>query len=258
MNKTKRYTGLVFILLLLVVQSVYAFDIPPRPNPPRLVNDYANVLSPDEVQRLEEKLDRYSDSTSNQIAVILVSTLGGDDIVQTAYKIGDSWGVGGKNQDNGIIILVAVNDHELTIQTGKGMEGPIPDVIAKRIIDNIIAPEFRNNNYYEGLDKATDAIIKLAAGEFVDELGDQKPASKFPMPLLIIIIIIILMIISRIGRGGGGVISGRGSMLGPLIWGAMLGGGRGGGGFGGGGGGGGGFGGFGGGSFGGGGARGGW
>jgi uncharacterized protein len=255
MNSRRTFSVVFLFLLFIGTRGAFAFDIPPRPNPPRLVNDYANVLSSSENQALERKLVDYSDSTSNQVTIVLIRSLGGDDIVQTAYKIGDAWGVGGKKQDNGVVILAAIDDHEVTIQTGKGMEGPIPDVIAKRIIDNIIVPNFRNNNYYQGLSQASNAIIKLAAGEFVDELGDQQQSPRMSTLLAIIIIIIIIMIISRRNRGGGrGYMGRRGVFFPPVFWGG--GGGFGGGGFGGGGGGG--FGGFGGGSFGGGGASGRW
>ncbi len=255
MNKSNSCFFL-FLLFIIVRQSTFAFTIPARPNPPRLVNDFANVLSPDENQLLESKLVAYSDSTSNQIAVVIVPSLDGDIIEQVAYRIGDSWGVGGKNQDNGMVILVAVDDRQVTMQTGRGMEGPVPDITAKKIIENIIVPEFKSNSYYAGLDKATDAIIKLAAGEFVDEL-ENKPADEgLPAGLIFLMIIIILLILSRRNRGGGGILSRRGSFMGPILWGGGLGRGFGGGGFGGGGGGG--FGGFGGGSFGGGGASGRW
>ncbi len=243
-------------------------EVPAKPD--HLVDDLAGMLSADEQAQLEQKLDRESDSTSNQIALLIIEDLNGYDISSLAFKIGDAWGIGGPNQDNGVLILVSQNDHAVFIATGKGMEGPIPDVTAKKIVDNIIVPQFKSGNYYQGLDEATSAIIKLAAGQFVDELQNKQTSTNgFPMGALPVIIIILLIIFSRINRGGrGGVISRRGFSPVPWILGGMLGrglgrgGGFGGGGFGGGGfgggGGGGGFGGFGGGGFGGGGAGGRW
>ena len=234
-------------------------EVPPKPN--HLVDDLAGMLTPDEADRLERKLVAESDSTSTQIAILTIESLNGYEIAQLAFKIGDAWGIGGPNQDNGVLILVSKNDRSVFIATGKGMEGSVPDVTAKRIVDNIIVPSFRNGDYYKGLDEATDAIIKLAAGEFVDELENKGP-EKIPLGLIIVIIIIILLIISRINRGGrGGYIGRRGFRPSPWFWGGLGGGFGSGGGFGGGGGGfsgGGGFGGFGGGSFGGGGAGGRW
>lgn len=251
----KQYLLCLLVLLSAGWQLALAFDIPPRPEPPRLVNDIAGILSNDQTDRLETKLDDYSDSTSTQIAIVTIVSLDGSDIAQTAYRIGDAWGVGGKNQDNGVVILLSRDDRSIWIATGKGMEGPIPDVTAKKIIDNIMLPNFRNGDFYSGLDQGTDAIMKLASGEFVDELGDQQQQDKIPLFVIIIIVIIILFIISRNNRGRGGRYISRGGTFTPWYWG---GGGFGGGGFGRGGGGGGGFGGFGGGSFGGGGAGGRW
>ncbi len=257
MNKLKHFLLSVMILLTTGWYCM-AFDIPSRPQPPRLVNDFAGMLSSEQADRLETKLDDYSDSTSTQIAIVTIVSLDGSDITQTAYRIGDAWGVGGKNQDNGVVILLSRDDRSVWVATGKGMEGAVPDVTAKKIIDNIMLPSFRNGDFYSGLDEGTDAIMKLASGEFVDELGDQQSQDKIPLIVIIIIIIIILFIISRNNRGRGGRYISRGGTFSPWYWG---GGGFGSGGFGGrgfGGGGGGGFGGFGGGSFGGGGAGGRW
>ncbi|MEO6166781.1 MAG: TPM domain-containing protein [Chitinophagales bacterium] len=247
MNRLFKVALFSSLLLMAGWNTSIAFDIPARPNPPRLVNDLANMLSAGQADQLEQKLVAYSDSTSTQIVIITIETLDGNDISQTAYRIGDAWGVGGKNQDNGVVILLSKLDRNVFIATGKGTEGPIPDVSAKRIVENIFIPNFRNGDYYKGLDEGTDAIMKLASGEFVDEIGDQ-PEKKLPLMAIVIIIIIILFIISRNNRGGGGRYISRRGTFSPWIWG--------GGGFGGGGGGG--FGGFGGGSFGGGGAGGRW
>ncbi|MEP7128510.1 MAG: TPM domain-containing protein [Chitinophagales bacterium] len=254
MNKLSRFLLIFMLLLTAGWKFSMAIDIPARPDPPKLVNDFAGMMSREQADQLERKLDDYSDSTSTQIAVVTLVSLEGSDITQTAYRIGDAWGVGGKNQDNGIVILLSKEDRDVWIATGKGLEGPVPDVTAKKIIDNIMLPNFRNGDFYTGLDQGTDAIIKLAAGEFVDELGDQQQNDKIPFIPIIIIVIIIIFIISRNNRGRGGRYMSRGGTFTPWIWGGGLGG------FGGGGhsGGGGGFGGFGGGSFGGGGAGGSW
>lgn len=258
MNKLSGITLLLLLLSFASWQISLAIDIPPKPNPPRLVNDFAGTMSQDQSDRLEQKLVAYSDSTSTQIAVVTITSLEGSDITQTAYRIGDAWGVGGPNQDNGVVILLSLQDRSVWIATGKGMEGPVPDVSAKRIIENIMLPNFKNGDYYAGFDQGTDAIIRLAAGEFVDEIADESE-SKTSLIIFVIIVIIILFIISRNNRGRGGRYISRGGTFGsPWIWGGGGFGGFGGGGGGGFGGGGGGFGGFGGGSFGGGGAGGRW
>ena len=103
---------------------------------------------------LEQRLDAFDDSTSNQIAIVTIPTLGDYDIETYANKLFRTWGIGSAKHDNGILILVAVNDHKMRIEVGRGLEGAIPDVTAKDIIDNDLAPNFRENNYYRGFDEA--------------------------------------------------------------------------------------------------------
>ena len=256
---------LVFTLLMASLLAG-AQTIPAKPNPPRLVNDYAHVLSPGEVDELERKLVAYDDSTSTQVAVVTVESTGDYPIEDYARKILRDWGVGNKKTNNGIVLLVAIRDHRVRIETGGGMEGSIPDITASHIIQDNIVPNFRADNYYKGLSDATDAIIKAAAGEYKAPEDYRKRGSKDAGGAIItaiIIFIIIFFILSRMGGGGGGggMMTRRG--FSPWIAAALLnnwGGGGGGGGGGGwsGGGGDGGFGGFGGGSGGGGGASGSW
>ena len=243
-------------------------SIPPRPNPPRLVNDLAGVLQPEQRDDLERKLDALDDSTSNQIAIVLINTLNDYPIEDYSVKLFRSWGIGNKKTNNGVLIVAAINDHKVRIEVGYGLEGAIPDITANDIIDNDIVPSFKEGNYFRGLNTATDDLGKAAAGEYhvARQRKDNNNDSGGGGSVLgiIIIVIIILVILRSSGRGGGGgMVSRRGyGGLGPLFWASMLGSGnRGwgssGSGFGGGGGGGG-FGGFGGGSSGGGGASGSW
>lgn len=264
MNGMKRLLFFVLLLIAACSQAQVEKIIPPLPNPQRLVNDYTKTLTPDQVQALEEKLETYNDSTSTQIAVVIMQTVGDYPLEDVALGILRTWGVGGKEHSNGVVILVAKDDHKVRIETGYGLEGAIPDVTAKSIINNSITPNFREGNYYRGLDMATSDIIKAAAGEYKAPAGSGKKKSSgrgVGIGALFIIMIIIFSIIGGGGRGRGGMISRRGfgDIATGMILGSLLGGGRGGGGGGGwSGGGGGGFGGFGGGSGGGGGASGSW
>jgi uncharacterized protein len=254
------------LLPLLIFTSLFttAQNIPAPPNPPRLVNDFAHVMTPDQIEELESKLVAYDDSTSIQIAVVTVPTTGDYAIEDYALKILRDWKVGNKKTNNGMVILAAIQDHKVYIATGYGMEGSVPDITAKEIVENEIVPNFKQNNYYRGFDLAADAIIQASRGEYVAPAGynqrGRHGSGGGNIIGIIIFVIIILVLISRGGGKGGGIFSGSGVL--PFILGSMLGsGGRGGGGFGGGGfggGGGGGFGGFGGGSGGGGGAGGSW
>ena len=245
--------------------------IPSRPNPPRLVNDLSGTLQPEQRDELERKLVALDDSTSNQIAIVLIKTLNDYPIEDYSVNLFRSWGIGNKKTNNGVLVIAAIDDHKVRIEVGYGLEGAIPDITANDIIYNDIAPNFKTGNYFRGLDIATDDLSKAAAGEYhtARKRNDNNDEGGGGGSILgIIIIIIIILVIIRGGRGGrgGGMISRRGyGGLGPLFWASMLGSGSrgwgsdsGGGGFGGGGGGGGGFGGFGGGSSGGGGASGSW
>ncbi|MFY0253572.1 TPM domain-containing protein [Chitinophaga sp. 30R24] len=247
----------LFIMAGLLAQ---AQNIPPRPNPPTLVNDFAGILLKNEDDALEQKLVAYYDSTSTQITIVTLKSVGDYDISQVSLKILRDWGIGTKGKNNGILILVSVEDRKIRIETGYGMEGAVPDAIANDIINQILKPAFRQEHYYEGLDAAVDAIEKAAAGEYkADSKQGKSGLGIGEIFLLIIIVVIIISLFSRGGgggRGGGGTTyNRRGGWIWPVI--GMGGFGGGGGGWSGGGGGGG-FGGFGGGSGGGGGASGSW
>lgn len=239
--------------------SAFGKEPPPAPNPPRLVNDFVGILSRSQVAALERKLVAYDDSTSTQIAVVIENSLEGDDIFEYSIRLAEKWGIGRKGKDNGVLVYIAIKDRKIYIQVGYGAEGFLPDVMARRIIDQIIAPKFRKGKYYQGLDRATDVIMKLGSGEYEN---DEVYRDGFPFEVLIFIIIFIIIVILISKGGGGGYYRGGRYNSGGGGWIIMgPGSGRGGGWNGGGGGGGfggGGFGGFGGGGFGGGGAGGGW
>ena len=244
--------------LLFILTMVFSFCasaqmekvIATRPSPPELVNDYTKTLTAQQEATLEAKLVQYDDSTSNQIAVVVVESTDNYSIEDAAIELGRKWGVGNKEFNNGIVVLVAKGDRKVTIQAGYGLEGAISDLIAKSIIDNEITPNFKQGNYYRGLDEATDNIIKAAEGRYKAPANyGSKKKKGISISTIIIIIIILIVIFSGAGPGGGTYVS-RGG------FGGWSGGGGGSGWSGGSSGGG--FGGFGGGSFGGGGASGSW
>jgi uncharacterized protein len=155
--------------LLFCINVSWAQTIPSRPNPPRLVNDFANVLSAEEEQALERKLVRFDDSTSTQIAVITINTLDGYGVEEIAHKFLRDWGVGRKEKNNGVVILAAIQDRKINIQTGLGMEGALPDLVCKRIISSQIIPAFKRQQYYEGFENATTDIIKISKNEYTND-----------------------------------------------------------------------------------------
>lgn len=264
----KRLLTLLFLICTFGAgaQTVSNFvrDSIAKPNPPRLVNDFAGALTPEQRDALERKLVAYDDSTSNQIAIVTVNSVGDLSIDDVALEILRQWGVGGQaGKDNGVVVLAAIQDRKIWIATGYGLEGSVPDITAKNIVENDIVPAFREGNYYRGFDNATSSIIRAAAGEYKAPANYRNRSTGGGLSLgkIIFAIIIIIVVMNMFGGGGrgGGFMSRRGyrGFGGPVFFPGSFGGG--GGGFGGGfGGGGGGFGGFGGGSGGGGGAGGNW
>jgi len=262
-NNPKKMLKKIFLslLLILVGYAVFSQSFPPRSN--TLVTDYTNTLSATDLQQLESKLVTFDDSTSTQIAIVIIKSVGQNDISEYGAGLGRAWGIGQKGKNNGILILIATDDHKVTIQTGYGAEGAVPDVITHEIIENDITPHFKQGDYFGGLSLASDDLMKYMKGEYKSaDRSQPESGTGWGAIIIVIIIVIVVIIIVFRGRGGGGqIIGGRGGAS-PFWWflgGAALGRSSGGwGGFSGGGGNNGGFGGFGGGDFGGGGSSGSW
>jgi uncharacterized protein len=251
----------LFFFLLSIFSSLAQTDgIPEPPTPPRLVNNYSatGFLSPEEGQRLEQKLDAFADSTSNQIVIVIIDDLGGMEPWEFATKLGNKWKVGQAKSDNGIIILIqpsgGAGQRKYFITTGKGLEGAIPDITCRQIEQNELVPYLKAGKSFEALDRTTNVLMALAKGEYNSDEYAKKAQKNLPIGIIIPLILIILFIIFRSSKGGGdgGLTMGAAGFL----LGSGFGGNRGGGGFGGGSSGG--FGGFGGGGFGGGGSGGNW
>ncbi len=258
---------ILWVALVLCINTAFSQEIPERSG--TLVTDYTNTLSSSDKAQLEHKLVAFNDSTSTQIAVVIMQSTGEYDINQYGAALLRKWGIGSKEKNNGILVLVAMKDRKMSIQTGYGAEGAVPDIVTQQIIQNDMKPHFKENDYYGGLDAATDNIMKFMKGEYKADAKKGKGDGS-PIGFIVIIVIVVLIIIfrKRGGGGGGGRIIGSRGGASPFWWflaGNMLGGGGrssgsdwggfSGGGFGGGGGG---FGGFGGGSGGGGGSSGSW
>lgn len=246
---------LFWVCLLLVLCSTIKAQIPSKPYPPRLVNDFTNTLSYSEIETLERRLVAYNDSTSTQFTVVLVDDLHGMDVAQFATQLGHDWGVGQGAKDNGAVILVKPKNEkgngQVNISPGYGLEPYITDAAASAIIQKEMIPYFKENDYYQGIYNAVTVMMDLCSGKFTADDYTNGDGSGSIIALIIIIIIIILVIKSS----GGTTYSGGGSnghvifMPGPGSFGGGSSGGFSGGG---------GFGGFGGGHFGGGGASGSW
>jgi uncharacterized protein len=262
------YQSVVITLLTLFLSfgNVNAqYQIPELPSFQTSVYDYVNLLSAVEKDNLEQKLIRYSDTTSTQIVVITIASTEGENINYLAAQWGQKWGIGGtKEKDNGILIVLAKSDRKIAISTGYGVEFLLTDALSKRIIERDIIPYFKQNDYPGGLNRGVDAIFEVLKGKYKGKR--QTTSSGFPFETLFFLfffLVIFIIAISKHKTGGKGGNRGNTSAGGSLLQAIILSnigrgsyrsasggfGGIGGGGFGGG---------FGGGGFGGGGASGGW
>ena len=195
------YALVLFILVIPAAISAQTF--PGRPSPPRLVNDYTNTLKPEENEALERKLVEFDNTTSTQIVVVILETLDGYPAGDYTIKLGEEWGIGQKEKNNGAVLLAAMKDREVFIATGYGLEGVIPDALAKRIIEYDIKPYFKQARYYEGLNRATDSMIALAKGEYTAD-RHRKPDVpiyfRIPWFFIIFFIIFLIIIVGRAKR----------------------------------------------------------
>lgn len=255
--------------LTIILVAVFSFvavayaEIPDRPNPPKLVNDFAGVLNSNENSQLEGALVRFASESSTQIVVVTVADLEGRDPGDYAVRLGEKWGVGQKGKDNGIIVLVKPKKGnqkgQVFIATGYGLEGVLPDAIVNRtIVDNEMIPHFKQDDYFGGLVSGIKVMMDITKGEYTAE-NYQKNVKAEQGSAVPFFIFIVVIIISFFGRGRRRRFYSPGRSL-PfwLAMGMMSGGRSSGGSFGNFSSGGGGFGGFGGGGFGGGGAGGSW
>ena len=256
----KRFIFSLFLIFGFIIKA----QVPGKPAVLYPVYDKANLLSESEKDALNQKLIKFSDSTSTEIEVIILPTTSGEDVNYLATMYGEKWGIGQKGVDNGVVFLIATEDHTMSIQQGRAVEQYLTASVAGQILDYLVTPSFKKGEWYNGIDRGTSAIMEAVQGKFKPIVKKQKKDGGISIGSIVLIIIVIIVLInimknnrgndddddytlSRKGsrRYGGGFFPFPGSF--------------GGGGFGGGSSGGGGFGGFGGGgSFGGGGASGGW
>jgi len=258
-----KYLKVSLLILLLWCKPIWSqFEIPKKPALQTSVYDYIDLLSKQQQNSLNQKLVSYSDSTSTQIVIAIIASTNGENINYLGAKWGQEWGIGQEGKDNGILMILARDDRKIAINTGYGVEGTLTDALSKRIIENIILPEFRGGDYYAGLNKGSDVIFQVLNGEFQEErtFGTDEgfPISSI-MPFIIFVVILFILwrrknhdddgsgggrkglspwdmiILSNMGRSNGSSGGFGGSSGGGSFGGGGFGGGFGGGGFGGGG-----------------------
>jgi uncharacterized protein len=248
-------THVICVMLFLVViantVTAQALEIPLKPK--GRVSDYTATLTPEEIRSLEDTLAEFERTTTNQIAVLLIPTLAGDSLEDYSIRLAEKWQIGQAGRDNGVILLLVMQDRKIRIEVGYGLEGVLPDSLAGDIIRQVIAPKFRQGQFHQGIRDGVGAIMAATKGEY-KAAPRRKPGGSliswfWPLFFLFMFFSAIVNIFRRrryySARRGGRYLGG------PMWWGGGFGGGFGGGGFGGG------FSG-GGGGFGGGGASGGW
>ena len=209
-NRISVNSLITLLLLIPMIVSGQTDVVPARPEPPRLVNDFVGFLTPGEQNQLERKLVAFDDSTSTQIAIIIVKSLDGYDVSEVATRIGHAWGIGQKGKNNGIVILVKPKTSneagKVAIATGYGAEGSVTDALSRRIIEEDIFPAFKQGKYYQGLDKAVSTLYSLLRGEFTPSQylakAKKHKGSKFPVAILVFIVIIVVALFNRRSSNG--------------------------------------------------------
>lgn len=192
---------LIAIAFVLLSGRIAAQEscLPTAPNPPRLVNDFAKILSPQFTSQLESLLVRFDDTTSIQIAIVTTNDLCGYDKMTYTYELGESWGVGGSEFNTGLVLMVKPklknSKGEVFIATGYGLEGVLPDATLKRLVENEIIPYFKQNNYEAGILSAVKVIMEISGGEYsAEDYKKNKSKESIPLfPFFFILLFALLM-----------------------------------------------------------------
>ena len=185
--------NILLCFLLLLAPTPYGQqdkDFPEKSS--TIVSDYTNTLSSGEQQSLERKLVAFNDSTSTQIAVVMLVSTGNYDIADYSVQLFNRWKIGQAKNNNGVLILVAKGDRKVWITTGYGIEGVLPDVLCKRIVEKDITPNFKQGDFYAGLDQATNSIMSIVKGEYTADQYMKKKDKPVFFPIFIFLLIIVV------------------------------------------------------------------
>lgn len=190
---------------LIVYSSVFA-----KPEIPKLsnwANDFTSTLSSQELQILNSRLKTYEDTTSNQLVSLMIATLDGYPLEDYSFEVAETNKIGTKENSNGLLFLVVKNDRKMRIEVGYGLEGVLPDALASSIIRNEVAPYFRKDEYYAGINSGLDAIIAAIGGEYKSQFKETSEGISFTLIIILFITIILIMSFlpssRRIGGPGG-------------------------------------------------------
>ena len=218
----KKLYSIAILLILAAAISAQALEVPPTPK--GRVSDYTSTLTSAQIEALNRTLAEFENQTTNQIAVVLIPTLGGDNLEDYSIRLAEKWQIGQKGRDNGVILVVVMKERKMRIEVGYGLEGVLPDSLAGDIIRQVIAPRFRQGRFFEGIEAGVTAIMAATRGEY-RATGSSKRGSRgrslifFFWPL--VLFLIFLSVLSNSARrrryysrrGGGWFIGG------PFWWG---------------------------------------
>jgi uncharacterized protein len=180
-------------LLCVCLSYVAALEVPEHPK--GRITDFTSTLSLNEISFLEQKLADHEINTTNQIAVLMIPSLEGDNLEDYSIRLADKWKIGQKGKDNGVILLIVKNDRKLRIEVGYGLEGALPDGLAGSIIRDEIAPHFRKNQFFEGINRGTDAIIRAISPGLHPKTPKVREAPHSPIPLWAWVVFVLLPLI---------------------------------------------------------------
>ena len=195
---------MIIVFLHLSIGVFSQINIPEKPTFIPAVVDSTQTLSKQQFDALSRKLLRYSDSTSTELFVMIITSTFGEEIKFYTTQLAHKWEIGQKGKDNGVVVLLAKNDRKVTIQTGYGVEHLLTDALSKRIIENIMIPEFKSGNFYTGLDKGTDVIFEILKGTYKNDATPKSEGSGIPFIVIVFIIFIILLSVFSNKKNGGG------------------------------------------------------
>jgi uncharacterized protein len=184
----------ILTVLLFAVSWAAPQQLPEVPRLTQRVTDLAGLLSSSEVEKLEARLAAFEDSTSTQIAVLIIPALGGTPIEEYSMRVFEKNGIGRKTKDNGVLILVARDERRLRIEVGYGLEGVLTDALSAQVMERFIKPNFREGRYAEGLMAGVDAIMAITAGEFTAEQKGPDFGSAFPLVFVLLFLLLRMLV----------------------------------------------------------------
>lgn len=209
--------------LFLCGKGVLAYQSPGTPT--GFVNDFAGVLTSEQKTRLESALDNFQKETSNEISIVTIPTLNDEPIEDYANTLFREWGIGSKANNNGVLILAAINDHKLRIEVGYGLEGALPDLLTKTIQENEIIPSFKTKDYAGGFEKGVMAIMQATQGEYKGDSTEHKQSIPFELIFFILFFgvqIVFAILAPTKSWWLGGVIGGAGGGIAGLVLGSVV------------------------------------